>query len=104
MTDTEITTPLTETFQRLKEQALETGLVYVMDVEALEKLAVLNQLQQQADRLNEFAPEQKALRQPFHHLYNWLHELNKYFIYRDFPNGGIWRLGTFLSRQRGAGR
>ena len=59
MTDTEITTPLTETFQRLKEQALETGLVYVMDVEALEKLAALNQLQQQADQLNESRQNKK---------------------------------------------
>lgn len=104
MNDTEedvIQTPLTETFQRLKVLAAETGLLYVMDVEALEKLAALNQLQQQADRLGEFAPEQKALQQPFHRLYSWLHELNKYFVYRDFPCGGIWRLGTFLSRKGG---
>ena len=40
----DITTPLTETFQRLREQAMETGLLYVMDIEALEKLAALNQL------------------------------------------------------------
>jgi hypothetical protein len=97
-----ITTPLTETFKHLRDLAKETGLLYVMDVEALEKLAALNQLQQQSDSLDEHDPGQVALRQPFHRLHNWLHELNKYFIYRDFPSG-IWRLGTFLSR-KGGGR
>jgi hypothetical protein len=96
-----IQTPLTETFQRLKMLAQETGLLYVMDVEALEKLAALNQLQQQADKLDERAPEQIALRNPFNRLYSWLHEVNKYFIYRDYPSGGIWRLGTFLSKRGG---
>lgn len=98
----DITTPLTETFQRLREQAMETGLLYVMDIEALEKLAALNQLQQQADKLDEFAPEQKALDMPFKRLYRWLHEVNKYFVHRDYPSGQ-WRLGTFLSR-KGGGR
>jgi hypothetical protein len=96
-----IHTPLTETFQRLKTLARETGLLYVMDVEALEKLAALNQLQQQADKLDEYAPEQLALRNPFNRLYSWLHEVNKYFIYRDYPSGGLWRLGTFLSKRGG---
>lgn len=96
-----ITTPLTETFQRLRQLARETGLLYEMDVVALEKLAALNQLQQQADSMDEYAPEQKALQQPFHRLHIWLHEINKYFIYRDYPATGIWRLGTFLSRKGG---
>jgi hypothetical protein len=98
-----IQTPLTETFQRLKAQAAETNLLHPMDVEALEKLAALNLLQQQSDGLDPFAPEQKELRQPFHLLHAWLHEVNKYFIYRDYQSGGIWRLGTFLSR-KGRGR
>lgn len=99
-----IQTPLTETFQRLKQQAQETGLLYVMDVEALEKLAALNLLQRMSDGIHDqHAPEQKALREPFHHLHNWLHEVNKYFIYRDYRSGNIWRLGTFLSRKGGAG-
>jgi hypothetical protein len=98
-----IQTPLTETFQRLKVLAAETRLLHPMDVEALEKLAALNLLQQQSDGLNEHAPEQKGLRMPFHRLHTWLHEVNKYFIYRDYPSGGIWRLGTFLSRKGGAG-
>jgi hypothetical protein len=97
-----IQTPLTETFQQLKMLAQETGLLYVMDVEALEKLAALNQLQQRADNLDEFSPEQKALDLPFKQLYRWLHEVNKYFVYREYPSG-LWRLGTYLSRKRGAG-
>jgi hypothetical protein len=98
-----IPTPLDETFERLKELAQETGLLHPMDVEALKKLAALNQLQQQSDRLDEHAPEQESLQQPFHRLHIWLHEVNKYFIYRDYQNGNIWRLGTFLSR-KGGGR
>jgi hypothetical protein len=96
-----VPTPLTETFQRLKELAAETKLLHPMDVEALEKLAALNMLQLRSDPLDQFAPEQKALRQPFHHLHAWLHEINKYFIYRDYQSGNIWRLGTFLSRKGG---
>ncbi len=95
-----ITTPLTETFQRLKILAAETNLLYVMDVVALEKLAALNQLQQQSDRFDQYAPEQKALDLPFKRLYNWLHEFNQYFIHRD-DQTRLWRLGTYLSRRRG---
>jgi hypothetical protein len=97
-----IQTPMDETFERLKEQALETGLLHPMDVEALKKLAALNQLQRMSDGLHDqYAPEQQALRQPFNRLYSWLHEVNKYFIYRDYQSGSIWRLGTFLSRKGG---
>lgn len=96
----EITTPLTETFQRLKILAAETNLLYMMDVVALEKLAALNQLQQQSDRFDQYAPEQKALTPPFKLLYCWLHEVNKYFIHRD-DRTRVWRLGTYLSRRRG---
>ena len=102
MNDTEITTPLTATFQQLKALAQETNLLCVMDVEALEKLAALNQLQQQADSLDAYTPEQQALKWPFKRLYNWLHEVNKYFIYRD-DQTRVWRLGTYLSRRSGIG-
>jgi hypothetical protein len=102
MSDMEITTPLTDTILRLKEQALETNLLCILDVEALAKLAALNQLQQQADKFDEYAPEQQALYWPFKHHYNWLHEINTYFIYRD-EQTRVWRLGTFLSKQGGNG-
>jgi hypothetical protein len=98
-----IQTPLTDIFQRLKELAAETNLLYVMDVEALEKLAMLNLLQQKADQLDEHAPEQKALDLSFKQLYNSLHELNNYFIHRD-DQTRIWRLGTYLSRKQGGRR
>lgn len=94
----EITTPLTETFKRLKEQALETGLLYVMDVEALEKLAALNYMQQMADR--RIGPDHRIIRQVFNRLYTWLHNANNYFIYRD-EKTKLWRLGTELSRRGG---
>jgi hypothetical protein len=97
-----VPTPLDETFERLKELADETKLLHPMDVEALKKLAALNRLQQMSDGIHDqHAPEQIALRQPFNRLYSWLHEVNKYFIYRDYPSGGIWRLGTFLSKRGG---
>jgi hypothetical protein len=102
MSDMEITTPLTDTILRLKEQALETNLLYIMDVEALAKLAALNLLQRQADKLDEYAPEQQALYWPFKHHYNWLHEINAYFIHRD-DQTRIWRLGTSLSKRGGNG-
>ena len=97
-----IPTPLDETFERLKALAKETNLLYVMDVEALQKLAALNQLQQQADQHDEFAPEQRLFDMPFRRLYTWLHEVNKYFIHRD-DTTKVWRLGTYLSR-KGGGR
>jgi hypothetical protein len=100
MSDMEITTPLTDTILRLKEQALETNLLCILDVEALAKRAALNQLQQQADKLDEYAPEQQALYWPFKHHYNWLHEINKYFIHRD-EQTRVWRLGTSLSKRGG---
>lgn len=100
--DETICTPLTDMLLRLKEHAMETNLLYVMDVEALLKLAALNQLQQQADRLDEGAPEQRALYWPFKHHYNWLHEVNKYFIHRDDLTS-VWRLGTYLSKRGGNG-
>lgn len=99
MNDTEITTPLTKTFQRLKELAVETGLLHVMDIVALEKLAELNQVQQQANQLDEYAPEQQALAWPFKLRYTWLHVINKYFIHRD-EKTRIWRLGAELSRRK----
>lgn len=102
MNDTEITTPLTATFQRLKALAQETNLLYIMDVEALEKLAALNLLQQQSDSFDIDAPEQQALDGPFKQLYNWLHMVNKYFIHRD-DQSRIWRFGTYLSRRKSIG-
>jgi hypothetical protein len=98
-----VPTPLDDAFEHLKELATETNLLHPMDVEALKRLAALNQLQRMADHLDQHAPEQKELRAPFNRLYSWLHEVNKYFIYRDYPGGGIWRFGTFLSR-KGGGR
>jgi hypothetical protein len=56
-------------------------------------------LQQQSDRLDQYAPEQQALDLPFKRLYNWLHEVNKYFIHRD-DQIRVWRLGTYLNRKR----
>ncbi len=100
MNEPEITTPLTKTFQRLKELAVETGLLHAMDIVALEKLAELNQVQQQADRLDEYAPEQRALIWPFKQRYTWLHVINQYFIHRD-DQTRVWRLGTELGRRRG---
>ncbi|HEX2614429.1 MAG TPA: hypothetical protein VHL10_02980 [Nitrososphaera sp.] len=99
-----VPTPLDETFERLKELADETKLLHPMDVEALKKLATLNLLQRMSDGMHDqHAPEQKEIREPFHRLHTWLHEVNKYFIYRDYQSGSIWRLGTFLSRKGGAG-
>lgn len=99
MNETEITTPLTKTFQRLRELAIETGLLHAMDIVALEKLAELNQVQQQASQLDEYAPEQQALIWPFKQRYTWLHVINKYFIHRD-EKTRIWRLGTDLSKRK----
>jgi hypothetical protein len=93
-----IQTPLTETFQRLKALAAETDLLYVMDVEALEKLAALNYVQRMADRRN--GPDHMILRQAFNRLYSWLHNINKYFIHRD-EKSKLWRLGTELSKRGG---
>jgi hypothetical protein len=100
--DEEVRTPLTDTLLRLKEQALESNLLYVMDVEALMKLAALNLLQQQADRFDESAPELQAFYWPFKYHYNWLHEINKYFIHRD-DQTRVWRLGAYLSKRGGNG-
>jgi hypothetical protein len=102
MNDTEITTPLTATFQQLKALAQETNLLYITDIVALEKLAALNLLQQQSDSFDTYAPEQQALNGPFKQLYNWLHEVNKYFIHRD-DQSRIWRFGTYLSRRKSIG-
>jgi hypothetical protein len=96
--DEEIRTPLTDTIQRLKEQALEANLLYVMDVEALMKLAALNQLQQQANRLSEHDPAQRAIGRRFGPLYIWLHEINNYPIHKD-EKTGLWRLGVHLWRK-----
>lgn len=93
----EIRTPLTEIILCLKELAAETNLLYIMDVEALVKLAALNHLQQQADRLPEYDPQQREIRRQFGLLYIWLHEMNRYHIHRD-EQTRIWRLATYLSR------
>jgi hypothetical protein len=98
MSDMEITTPLTDTILRLKEQALETNLLCIMDVEALSKLAALNQLQQQANQLPEHDPAQRAIGLRFGSLYIWLHEINNYPIHKD-EKTGLWRLGVYLWRK-----
>jgi hypothetical protein len=96
--DEVIQTPLTQTFQQLRELAKETKLLSDMDIVALEKLAVLNAIQQIADRGD--GPDQQILRTVFGRLYTWLHETNKYFIHHD-ERTGVWRLGTELSRKGG---
>lgn len=74
--DEEVQTPLTDTLLLLKEQALESNLLYIMDVEALMKLAALNQLQRQANCLPEHDPAQRAIGRRFGPLCIWLHEIN----------------------------
>jgi hypothetical protein len=93
----EIRTRLTGIFHYLRVQAVETNLLCVMDIEALSKLAALNQLQQRATSLEERSVEFKELSQQFKLLYNWLHEINHYYIYRD-EQTGLWRLGIYLRR------
>jgi hypothetical protein len=71
-----------------------------MDVEALSKLAALNQLQQRAGIMEERSVEFKELSRQFSLLYNWLHEINQYYIYRD-EHTGLWRLGIYLRKKNG---
>ncbi len=93
----EIRTRLTGIFHYLKIQAVETNLLCLMDVEALSKLAALNHLQQRAASMEERSAEFKEFSQQFKLLYNWLHEINQYYIYRD-EQTGLWRLGIYLRR------
>ncbi|GHO98218.1 hypothetical protein KSF_082660 [Reticulibacter mediterranei] len=96
--DEEVRTPLTDTILCLKEQALESNLLCIMDVEELMKLATLNQLRQRANRLPEYDPAQRTIGQRFGPLYIWLHEINNCPIHKD-EKTGLWRLGVYLWRK-----
>jgi hypothetical protein len=67
--------------------------------EALSKLAALNQLQQRAGIMEERSAEFKELSRQFSLLYNWLHKIKQYYIYRD-EQTGLWRLGIYLRKKK----